>query len=245
MRIIALPLRINASRSVPTFYSFRITAPPPRPPPPRTILTRWMPEEGFSKWAEKTWAAFGTAEKGTLKQRAFTLGERLMDRLDFEESNLKTLDLSMAPPPLDARSIPLLYPPKAISGPQSLDNLRTLVKDRIPVHQRGILTYVFFAILSAPLKLIPIIPNFPFYFCAWRTWSHWKAMRAARYIHGLLENNRIVPEPYKALDALYEGATLTHETLEHAVRLLDMGVEEQKELSRAHEQVLARVDKDK
>ncbi|KAJ7129184.1 mitochondrial K+-H+ exchange-related-domain-containing protein [Mycena epipterygia] len=196
MRIIALPLMrpsVNANASsfgkLPTFYSYKIIAPPPirKASAPRTFFTRWMPEEGLGRWAShkasRTWANFGMAGEGTLKLRAFQMGERFMDRLDFEESNLKILDLSIAPPlKVDGKiveagrdtRVPLLYPPAVFSGPQSLDHLRALVAERIPLHNRGAMMWIFFAVLSAPLKFIPIIPNFPFYFCAWRSWSHLK-----------------------------------------------------------------------
>ncbi|KAJ7462123.1 mitochondrial K+-H+ exchange-related-domain-containing protein [Mycena latifolia] len=255
MRIIALPLTrraVNAAASsskLPTFYSYKITAPPiQKAAPPRTFLTRWLPEEGLGKWASHKWANFGLAEKGTFKFRAFQLGEQLMDRLDFEESNLKTIDLSIAPAKDAEAQVPLMYPPAVLSGPQSLDHLRALVEERIPLHNRGIMVWIFFAVLSAPLKLIPIIPNFPFYFCAWRTYSHWKAKRAAAYIQSLLHNNRIVPQPFKTLSTVYpagkdEPAMLAHDALERAVRALDVAPEEAKELFRAHEQVVARVAK--
>jgi len=115
--------------------------------------------------------------------------------------------------------------------------------------------YIFFAILSAPLKLIPIIPNFPFYFCAWRSWSHWKAKRAAQYIQGLIHSNRIVPAPLAELNALYGNPApraklndstsdvLTRKALERAMRSLTTSPEESKDLLRAHEQVLVRVQK--
>jgi hypothetical protein len=84
-----------------------------------------MPEEGLGKWAShkanQTWTGFGMEPDGTLKvqllrcgilqshaswqKRAFQLGERLMDRLDFEESNLKTIDLSIAPPLLKGKTV--------------------------------------------------------------------------------------------------------------------------------------------
>ncbi|KAJ7223997.1 hypothetical protein C8J57DRAFT_233408 [Mycena rebaudengoi] len=107
MRIIALPLtQLNASRGsaaagkMLTFYNYKIIpAVRPKKPSgaPRTFLTRWLPDEGVTTWASNKWATFGTAEKGTMKLRAFQVGERLMDRLDFEESNLKTIDVSTAP----------------------------------------------------------------------------------------------------------------------------------------------------
>ncbi|KAJ7228181.1 mitochondrial K+-H+ exchange-related-domain-containing protein [Mycena pura] len=174
MRIVALPLLrpANATASkVPTFYSFRITPPPPKPKTitSRSLWMRWIPEEGLGKWtshkASRTWADWGMAPTGTMRQRAFQLGERLMDRLDFEESNLKAIDLSIAPPlevngktveAVKDGEVPLLYPPMMLSGPQSLDHLRALVQERIPMHTRGVFVWIFFAVLSAPLKLIRI-----------------------------------------------------------------------------------------
>ncbi|KAJ7098687.1 mitochondrial K+-H+ exchange-related-domain-containing protein [Mycena belliarum] len=264
MRIVALPL-VRPSRAgsskLPVFYSFkfaRLKAPPPTRSTAflrRTFLARWLPEEGVVSWslrtANRTWANFGTAEKGSLKLRAFQLGERLMDRLDFEESNLKTIDQDVAQIVQDAGlQVPLWYPPAALSGPQSLDNLRALVEERIPLHNRGMAMWIFLAVLSAPLKLIPIIPNFPFYFCAWRTFSHAKARRGAGYIQSMLQNNRIVPQPLLALNAVYAAKrasddVLTRDALERAVRALNMAPEEAKELIRAQEQVVARLAKAK
>ncbi|KAJ7118567.1 mitochondrial K+-H+ exchange-related-domain-containing protein [Mycena crocata] len=182
MRILALPLArpTNASnnssfRQLPIFYSYKITPPPllHKTAPPRTILTRWLPDEGLGKWvshkANRTWADFGLAEKGSLKLRAFQLGERLMDRLDFEESNLKTIDLSIAPPlKVDGKlvetgrdtQVPLLYPFTVLSGPQALDHLKALVDQRISIHSRGVGMWIFFAVLTAPLKLIRAFTHF-------------------------------------------------------------------------------------
>ncbi|KAF7294243.1 hypothetical protein HMN09_01152700 [Mycena chlorophos] len=271
MRIVALPLtrlNVNASKlSRPTFYRFSITAPPPKPKVPRTgILARWLPEEGLGKWAShkanQTWIGWGAAPTGSIKQRAFQTGERLMSQLDFEETNLKSLDLAIAPSlNVDGKTglagketeIMLLYPPTMLSGEQSLQNLKALVDERIPLHTRGMYTWIFFAVLSAPLKLIPIIPNFPFYFCAWRTWSHLKARRAAQYLQSLIANKRIVPEPLHDLTAVYAGATtaepsvasaVDRDVLERAVRSLGLHAEEAKALFHAQEQVVTRLEKD-
>ncbi|KAF7302174.1 hypothetical protein MIND_00784300 [Mycena indigotica] len=209
MRIVALPLtRINTSATIklprPTFYRFNITPPPPKPLLPRTgWLADYLPQEGIGKWvsnkANQTWISWGAAPEGSIKVRVsvicFPPHKLATSNLDFEETNLKSLDLSIAPPlhaQEKAHDIPLFYPPTMLSGPQSLENLKTLVEQRIPIHSRGIYLWIFFGVLSAPLKLIPIIPNFPFYFCAWRTWSHVKARRAARYIKSLIDSKRVV-----------------------------------------------------
>ncbi|CAK5262910.1 unnamed protein product [Mycena citricolor] len=257
MRIIAVPLARTVLPTVPAFYSFRIISPPPVPKPAAAhgFLARRLPEEGLGRWASHkantTWKSFGKAPDGTWKLRAFRLGERLMDRLDFEEVTLKTIDISIAPKitgkPKDVE-VPLLYAPSVHSGPESLENLKSLAEQRIPIHRRGVATWIFLAILSAPLKLIPIIPNLPFYFCAWRSWSHFKAMRAARYLQDLIRVNAIVPRPYPALDGVYAPAlsgpsatVFPTATLGKAMKVLSMEPEEAKELLRAHDQVLSRL----
>ncbi|KAF7352342.1 hypothetical protein MVEN_01197900 [Mycena venus] len=274
LRIIALPLvrpgaNANALK-LPIFYSYKIIAPPTikKTVSPPGFFTRWMPEEGLGKWASHkantTWTGFGMAPDGTLKKRAFVLGERLMDRLDFEESNLKTIDLSIAPPLKLKGSVeketqvPLLYPPTALSGPQSLDHLKALVEERIPLHNRGLMLYIFFAILSAPLKLIrnnnPELPLLFLRLAVMVPLERQASKRAAQYIQGLIRSNRIVPAPLTDLNAVYgkpysakltndSTDVLSREELERAMRTLTMSPEESKDLLRAHEQVLVRVKK--
>ncbi|KAJ7432312.1 mitochondrial K+-H+ exchange-related-domain-containing protein [Mycena galericulata] len=249
-RIFSLPLRVNSAKSskLPTFYTYRVIAPPPIPKTrPRTIFTRWMPEEGLGNWTTDkvthTWANFGAAEKGTLKQRAYQLGERLMEQMDFEESNLRTFHVASSKRQNNSQ-VPLYYPPAVLSGPQSLVHLQEMVRERVFLHLGGALKYILISILTVPLKLIPIIPNFPFYFCAWRTWSHFQAAKGATSIQALLKENRIVPVPLKTLDAMYsdalDGAVLTHEALERAMHVLNLAPEERKVLLRARDQVLSR-----
>lgn len=57
---------------------------------------------------------------------------------------------------------------------------------------------------TAPFIIIPIIPNLPFFFCAWRSWSHYKAYRASQYLQTLLDANVIVPRASEALDTVYK-----------------------------------------
>ncbi|KAJ6486474.1 mitochondrial K+-H+ exchange-related-domain-containing protein [Mycena vitilis] len=254
MRIIALPLvrRGGANAKLPIFYSWKIISlPQKKNGPPPGFFSRWGGWASLK--ANETWTGFGAAPDGTFKKRAFQLGERLMDRVEFEESNLKALYVPNAPP-LEAKgkvvaldTIPLLYPPTILSGPQSLAQLKALAVERSPLHFKAALMWAFYAVLTAPLKLIPIIPNFPFYFCAWRTWHHLRAMRAARYLQGLVLSNRIVPTPLSELNEVYaklEGV-ISREALERAARELALTPEEHREVLRAHDQVLLRDQKGK
>ncbi|KAI0366672.1 hypothetical protein BV20DRAFT_971607, partial [Pilatotrama ljubarskyi] len=94
MRIIALPLTppskpINGKAPEHLTYYHFIT------PPQNTNKSSW------SKWAiakaSDLWAGMGKAPEGTWKRKAFLYGERLVDRLDFEELALKSLDPSLGP----------------------------------------------------------------------------------------------------------------------------------------------------
>ena len=115
-----------------------------------------------------------------IQVRVFNYGERLIDRLDFEELALKSLDPSLGPritsprtvgkdvqqphvylftfgraafkliPPVS--QIPLIYPQHIITSP--LLNLQTLVDKRAPRHQRGAWFWLLASPLTAPFMLI-------------------------------------------------------------------------------------------
>lgn len=51
--------------------------------------------------------------------------------------------------------------------------------------------------------LIPIIPNFPFFFCAWRAWSHYKAFKASQYLQAFVAQGAVLPQENAELDAIY------------------------------------------
>ncbi|KAJ2932347.1 hypothetical protein H1R20_g4761, partial [Candolleomyces eurysporus] len=63
--------------------------------------SRWsLPEGGITAWvqakAAETWAGFGKAEGGW-KLYVFRTGERIVDRMEFEELALKSIDPSLGP----------------------------------------------------------------------------------------------------------------------------------------------------
>ena len=85
-------------------------------------------------------------------------------------------------------------------------------------------------VLRHPLRvpqtdhLSAIIPNLPFFFCVWRSWSHYRgtlssfhlfpfpltntsspAWRASQYLQSLIDSGAIHPEPSEALEILYRS----------------------------------------
>jgi len=240
MRIIAIPLtrpkpastqHATASKVL-TYYQFQLRS--PHPPPPSSdvkaggssLASRWLPEEGVANWvtgkANNIWGGFGKA-KGGWKLKLYHAGEKLVDRLDFEELALKGIDPSVGPSithptstsevegaeteKLLKLSIPLIYPSSLSNDSAVMSELRSLLEYRTLRHRKGFYTWMIIAPFTAPFMIIPIIPNIPFFFCAWRSWSHYRAYRSSQYLQSLIDADAIIPEASEPLDAIYKQFT--------------------------------------
>ena len=118
------------------YYQFQITVPSSRldqeneTASTNTRKKGWIPEEGIVKWATNKaadmWAGFGKEKSGWkvcfvvyklclgcsfydlfFKSRVYQAGERMMDRVEFEELSLKNIDLSISPSLAQFRSSPI------------------------------------------------------------------------------------------------------------------------------------------
>ncbi|KAH9969574.1 mitochondrial K+-H+ exchange-related-domain-containing protein [Russula dissimulans] len=210
MRIIALPLtspvRGPGHTKVPSplvYYHFQM---PPKAENKRGGWVDWATGKAASVWAK-----FGKAPENSWKFKIFTYGERLVDRVDFEELALKGVDPSMGPKLSHPRSpseeqkktalIPLVHP--KIVGISPLAHLETILTRRTPRHRKGFYMWMLLAPLTTPFIVIPVIPNLPFFFCVWRSWSHYRAYKASDYLQSLLQRGAIVPHHDANLDGIY------------------------------------------
>ncbi|KAL0960987.1 hypothetical protein HGRIS_005983 [Hohenbuehelia grisea] len=172
------PLSSEALLPSLTLYHFDIKArsrrnlKSPDPSTSTTQTTSWLPEEGVVKWATnkaaQAWTGFGKAKEGSWKLRVYTAGERLVDRLEFEELALKAIDPSLGPsithPDFSGKDstkaktadvvIPLYYPPSIHSGSAARDHLRAMVVHRTPKHRKGFYMWMFLSPLTAPFMII-------------------------------------------------------------------------------------------
>jgi hypothetical protein len=109
----------------------------------------------------------------------------------------------------------------------------------MPKHRKGFYLWMGITPLTFPFKLIrtstsclypsmsllkklllAIIPNLPFFFCAWRLWSHYRgiffrdqivllvlsiiAYKPSQYLQCLLDHDLIVPEASESLNEVYK-----------------------------------------
>ncbi|KAG6899795.1 hypothetical protein C0993_006919, partial [Termitomyces sp. T159_Od127] len=181
--------------------------------------SRWIPEGGYVKWittkAADTWAGFGKA-KGGWKLKVYQGGERLVDRLEFEELALKGIEPSLGPTITQTDvsgqgvqavkhekvKIPLLYPPSINSGPATLAELRALVAYRTPRHKKGFYLWMIIAPLTAPFMIIhndALVPEASEAFDA--VYKEYSPTRTA------------IPSPDGSKNEKSEGSTAQHELL--------------------------------
>jgi len=177
------------------------------------------------------WSGMGRAPEGNWKRTIYTYGERLMDRIDFEESSLKVLhppsNFSRSRAPSTTQStliktseqksssgteqstgqtsilettIPLVYPS---NFPSPLPDFMETIHQRTPLHRKGFWTWLIISPFTTPFAIVPVVPNLPFFFCAWRSWSHYRAWTTSDYLQYLLENGTVRPEPNDGLAEIY------------------------------------------
>lgn len=60
------------------------------------------------------------------------------------------------------------------------------------------------------------IPNLPFFYLLYRTWSHWKAILGGKHVQWLIQNRLIQGAPSEKLDDLYETSALPVDDSPHA-----------------------------
>ncbi|EED85930.1 predicted protein [Postia placenta Mad-698-R] len=206
VRIIALPLATSAAPAHKashhlTYYHF--FTPPPRESEARSwsnlIITKVAHlRAGLGKAPEGNW-------KTSSKRRAFLYGERFIDRLDFEELALKSFDTSLGP-----KLLPLGHTDKLDANghptrvPRHWRTCMPCLRNALPRHWNGCLVWIAISPLAAPLKLIPISPRFPFFFCAWRAWSHYRAFKASQYLQASIAQGAILSQESAELDTTYQ-----------------------------------------
>ncbi|KAK1222343.1 hypothetical protein PQX77_014821 [Marasmius sp. AFHP31] len=277
-RIISIPIARQSPSKILTYYHFQLHD---------SSAAKAKAQEGWVSWAQEkasaTWSGFGKAPEGSWKVRlaqvsgswksannqqlkVFRAGERIVDRVDFEELSLKSVDPELGPtilhPDFSGKkgkekerkapqlTIPLLFPSSVYTTQTSLDHLRQLLSTRSPRHRRGIYLWIALMPFTAPFMLIPVIPNLPFFFCVWRSWSHYRAYRASQYLSTLVENKAIVPEPCDTLDAVYTTTPdpellLAREAVPAVVSSFDLSKSATKDIYRAIEQANTRFEKAK
>ncbi|KAI8624286.1 mitochondrial K+-H+ exchange-related-domain-containing protein [Xylariaceae sp. FL1651] len=204
MRLFLLP--ISTRRTL--FYCQKLQSLPSEKQP-------WV--DKITLRAAKLWAGWEKKESGWQKS-VVTYGNKALRRIPYEEWGLKSV------PTLSTRRREeeiigkekhhLIFPESIISTTRAPEILRTLATERESLHRSRLIWCFVGMPLSAPFALVPVIPNLPFFYLAYRAWSHYRALAGGKHLQWLVSNNFLTMSPSKILDTFYPGRFPSPETSE-------------------------------
>lgn len=163
--------------------------------------------------ANTTWTEWEKSDtKWKLKTTEY--GNKLFRRIAFEEWGLKSMpplrsSKDKGIPPAD-KTFQLRFPPAYmnLTGEGVLACVKRLATERQSLHRSRMWGSIAAMPVTIPFGLIPIVPNLPFFYLLFRTYSHWKALRGSQHLVHLLEKQLINPSPSATLDSVYTAGLL-------------------------------------
>lgn len=152
------------------------------------------------------WAEWEKKDKGWQK-KVVNYGNHAFRRIPYEEWGLKSV------PPLSTKRreeelrrtdrVQLVYPETVIPTAKSISVLETLATERESLHRSRLIWCFVGMPITIPVGILPVIPNLPFFYLAYRAWSHWRALAGGKHIQFLTSNNLVSPTLSPILDAIY------------------------------------------
>lgn len=156
--------------------------------------------------AARTWSEWEQKDGGWQK-KVVEYGNYALRRIPYEEWGLKSV------PPLSQRRrqvemkgderVEVVYPKSLLQEAKVSQVLKTLATEREGLHKRRLVWCLVGMPISAPIGLVPIVPNIPFFYLVYRAWSHWRAYSGGKHIQFLLKNQLLTLTPSPVLDAVY------------------------------------------
>ena len=148
----------------------------------------------ITNFAAKTWAKWEAAEGGW-KKSVVKYGNRALQRIPYQEWALKSFPPGT--PKMEAEQLTnglkhdVIYPGNVMHGADVPKILLRLARERKQLHWNRFIGSMVAMPLTAPFALVPVyadllrytsitdtgsIPNIPFFYAAYRCWSHWRGM---------------------------------------------------------------------
>ncbi|KAH8556201.1 mitochondrial K+-H+ exchange-related-domain-containing protein [Umbelopsis sp. PMI_123] len=161
----------------------------------------------FVNWTGKKWENFGKAEPTSWKGKLFKAGNNFMDRMDYEEWFLKGVpikeDLEH-----ELTKVPVHHP-SSIDSSIIRQHLQIAVEHRLPYHKKYMYYSAYWIPASLSFAIVPLIPNIPLAYNAFRLYSNFKAYKGAQHLQYLTSHNCLTFETSSDLDRILEGVQLS------------------------------------
>lgn len=207
--------------------------------------------------ANDTWISWEKAKDGWRFQ-VVKLGNSLFRRIDFAEYNLRSFppgtNANLASIKAQKLRLKCYYPAAFIrkedgsrstgdSAATAANLLEKMATERQNLHKRRLLYSLIAMPISAPFMIVPVIPNLPFYWVAYRAFCNFYALYGAKTLAFLLQTKAVDFCASERLDQLYatglsgpasrtvtEVAPATAQEVEEAADRVDEDVQAGKEV---------------
>ncbi|CAK7232494.1 hypothetical protein SCUCBS95973_008278 [Sporothrix curviconia] len=162
----------------------------------------------FEEWGLKSVPPLSTRRRAE-EAAATAANEGGKDGKDSKEAEAgreieKSLETTAKSDMEPSKPVEVFYPASALPPDAVAGVLTRLATEREALHRRRLIWCFVGMPISAPFGLVPVIPNIPFFYLAYRAWSHWRALSGGKHIQYLLEKeNGLVYTPSPILDAIY------------------------------------------
>jgi len=161
----------------------------------------------ISKKAVETWAKWEAADKGWKKQ-AVTYGNAGLKRIPYQEWSLKSFPPSnpklQAEQIADNKKFDVIYPGNVMKQEDVPKVMARLARERKQLHWNRFIGSMVAMPFTLPFALVPVIPNIPFFYAAYRCWSHWRALKGSDHLDFILDNRLYRPISPPEIEELYE-----------------------------------------
>lgn len=145
-----------------------------QPPSSKTSYADWAINK-----ASSTWADLEKAPKGW-KKSLVNLGNGIFRRIPFEEWGLKTLPSYSKSTIETAAMTRVLFPGRFLEEGKVTGLLARIATERQKLHKQRLVWSIVGMPLTIPVAILPVIPNIPLFYLAFRAWSHYKGSSSGR-----------------------------------------------------------------
>lgn len=128
----------------------------------------------------KAWSNLEKAPSGSLKNKLHGLGLRLLSRVKPSEIFLKSI-------PKEVARVDITYP-SSLNGRLVRRRLRHIAMRGSIVHKKYLYGSVSLLPLTSFFMVLPL-PNIPFFWVLFRTYSHWRALQGSENLLRLVTNS--------------------------------------------------------
>ena len=156
----------------------------------------------FEEWGLKSVPPLSSRQKAEAASRAAAEDAKTENK---EGTDIVEAASKLKLPPVVA-AVEVVYPSSVIADKDVAGVLHRLSSERDALHRKRLLWCFVGMPISAPFGLVPVIPNIPFFYLAFRAWSHWRALAGGKHVQHLLQNSELVYRPSPILDAIYGDA---------------------------------------